>query len=319
MLAAVAVATSLLAACGSGQADTTTNPEGLTEITFVRSTGATFEGLYIAQEQGYFAEAGLDVDIVAGSPDTSQHIPMVLNGEADLTMGDPANHLTAISRGIPIRYVTQMQAAVADQTVTDGVLVPPGSPVRSGKDLQGKRVGVPALGGWMEMNVRYAIETDGGDPTDVQLVALPVASLQEAATKGDVDAVTLFPSFYQSALESGFTALHKGTTDFPGLPTSTVIASSEWLARNGEVADAFVTAITRGLEYANENPDAVRAVDAEYTQMDAETIANRVIPRFVPVFDEQAVTDAVNRMSAYGMLENEIDMGAVFWENAPVE
>ena len=83
LLTALTATVSLTAtACGGDSAAGAKTADGKAKITVLRSNGAIFEPLYIAEQQGYFKDAGLDVTIKAGAQDTSQNAPSVLNGEA---------------------------------------------------------------------------------------------------------------------------------------------------------------------------------------------------------------------------------------------
>ncbi|MEV6344245.1 ABC transporter substrate-binding protein [Actinoplanes sp. NPDC051851] len=316
----VTLAVLLTALSGCGDKDATeTTADGLTKITVLRSNGATFEGLYIAQDQGYFKEAGLDVTIKAGAADTSQNVPSVLNGEAQFAMTDSAGVLKAVAQGIPVRTVIQIQASEPDAAVSDGVLVPKGSKITSAKDLAGKNVGLPALGGNVQMITQYAVEKAGGDPKSMNLVALPTASLQDAATKGQVDAISTFAAYYDGAKAAGFTAIGNGSNDFPGIPQALLFGSDEWLNGHKAAAKGFVEAMTKAFTYANAHVDDIRAVDTKYTQMDAETIKNRTIQTFNPTFRKDQVTLAAQKMYDYGIVTTQIDMDKVFWTGTPVQ
>ncbi|MFL6118330.1 ABC transporter substrate-binding protein [Actinophytocola sp.] len=308
-----------LTACGSSDDTASASDGGLTKVTVLRSTGATFEGLYIAQSQGYFSDAGLDVTIKAGAADTSQNVPSVLNGEAEFAMTDSAGFLKAAAQEIPVRMVVQLQASEPDAAVSDGTLVPPNSSIKSAKDLDGKTVGLPALGGNIQMITQYAVEKAGGDPKSLNLVALPVTSLQDSAAKGQVDAITTFAGYYDGAKAAGFAPIGNGSNDFPGLPQALIFSSVEWLAGHGDVAKKFAAAVAKGLEYANDNPDTIRAVDGQYTKMDAETIKNRTIQTFGASFDVGQVKLAAEKMYDYGIVKSKIDTGQILWDGAPTD
>lgn len=334
-LAAIAGACALgaaLTACGGDSSGTESSSSsssaggsgsaaegGTTAVTVVRSTGATFEGLYIAEEQGFFDEAGLDVTINPGAPDTAQNVPIVIKGEAQFGMTDIGGITKAVAQGLPVQTVVQIQAAQADVPVTDGILVPADSDIQSPKDLAGKKVGIAALGGNIQMITMAAVRDDGGDPKAVQFVALPVASLQDAAEKGQVDAISSFAAFYDTAKAAGMRAVGTGSNGMPGNPQSLIFSSTEWLADNAETATKFIEAFSKGLEYANENPDDIRAVDAEYTQMSAEDIANRTIQTFDPTFDVAGVANVLKNFSEFGITTNEITTDQLIWSQAPTD
>ena len=314
---AAVLAAGSLAACG-GSSDAKT-ADGLTKVTLLRSTGATFEGLYIAEQQGFFKDAGLSVEIKAGATDTSQNVPSVLNGEAEFAMTDSAGLLKAIAQGIPVEAVSQIQASVTGAPVSDGILVPGDSSVKTAKDLDRNTVGLPALGGNIQMITQYAVEKDGGDPKSLNLVALPAASLQDAATKGRVDAISTFAAFYDGAKAAGMRAIGNGSNDFPGLPQSLVFSSTKWLDGHDDVAKKFADAFAKGLEYANAHPADIRAVDAKYTKMPANVIKNRTIQTFDPSFAVDQIRLAAEKMYEYGIVEKKIDTDKVLWKDAPTD
>ncbi|GGH48447.1 ABC transporter substrate-binding protein [Microbacterium album] len=330
-VAGLAIAALTLSACGDGptspddasaadrQTDAAPAPEDCDtpdELTVVRTLSTAFEILYIADDAGIFEKHCLDVTINLGATDTAQNIPMVLNGEADVAYSDPAKILGAIAQGLPIKVAVQHAAGDASQEVADGVLLPPGSPVETGADLEGRNVCVPGLGGWTEMLARWAVDVDGGDHTKVDLVALPGATLQESAETGACDAIVPASIHYATALEAGFTRLHNGTNDFPGLPTMAAAVSTAWAAENADVLARFVQALAEASELANADVQLVRDVDAEHTQLDPEVVATRFIPKFQVELDIAATQEAVDLMYEYGIFSAPVDVAAAVADGA---
>lgn len=306
-----------LAACsGSGSDDAS---GGTTNITVLRSTGSTFEALYIAQEQGYFSDAGLNVTIEAGASDTAQNVPSVLNGEAQFAMTDIGGLVKAVASGLAVESVVQIQASAADIAQSDGLLVASDSDITSPSQLSGKTVGLPVLGGNLQMVAMYSVAKAGGDPSSVNWVALPSASLLDSLESGQVDAISIFSSYYSEALAAGAKSIDKGGQELLGDPQSLIFASSSWLADNPDVATAFVDAYIKGAQYANDNPDAVRSVDTEYTEMDADTIANRTLQAFDWTFDTDAVDLAAQNFLDFGIIDTAVSSSDLLWSEAPTD
>ncbi|MFT4210500.1 MAG: ABC transporter substrate-binding protein [Microbacterium sp.] len=317
VIGATALVMVALAACGSGGSDDASG--GTTDITVLRSTGSTFEALYIAQEQGYFEDAGLNVTIEAGASDTSQNVPSVLNGEAQFAMTDIGGLAKAVASGLEVESVVQIQASSADIEQSDGLLVAADSDITSPSELSGKTVGLPVLGGNLQMVAMYSVEKAGGDPTSVNWVALPTASLLDSLQSGQVDAISSFSTYYSEALAAGAVSIDKGGQELLGDPQSLIFASSSWLADNADTAEAFVDAYIKGAQYANDNPDAVRAVDTEYTEMDADTIANRALQAFDWAFDVDAVDLAAQNFLDFGIIDTAISSSDLLWSEAPTD
>ncbi|MBZ5739550.1 ABC transporter substrate-binding protein [Nocardioides mangrovi] len=315
----LALSVSSLAACGGDDSSAATTSDGLTKLTLLRSTGGTFEAIYIAQEQGFFKDAGLDVTIKAGAADTSQNVPSVLKGEAQLAMTDIGGLVKAGAEGLDVKAVAQIQASSDDIAQSDGLLVAKNSSISSPADLEGKKVGLPVLGGNLQMVAMYSVEEAGGDPSKVDWVALPTDSLQDAVNKGQVDAISTFATFYTTAVADGLKPIDKGGQELLGDPQSLIFADSGWLDDNADVAQEFVDAFSKGVDYANKNPDAVRAVDTKYTEMDADTIANRDISPFDYSFDTEAVDTAAANFYKYGITDNDVKGTDLLWSDAPTD
>ncbi|MGC4112749.1 MAG: ABC transporter substrate-binding protein [Nocardioides sp.] len=316
LLGAIVMGATGLAACGSSDT-TTTDSKGLTDITVLRSTGGTFEALIIAQQQGYFTDAGLNVDIKAGASDTSQNVPSVIKNDAQFAMTDIGGLTSAVAQGLGVKAVVQIQASSTSVAQSDGILVAKGSSITSPKQLEGKKVALPVLGGNLQMMAEYSVAKAGGDPSKVKWVALPTASLLDSLNKGQVDAIDTYSIYYSEAIAAGAKSIDKGSQELIGDPQSLIFASSSWLSKNASTASAFVKAYEKGATYANAHPAAVRAVDKKYTTMDAKTIATRELQAFDPVFNTKAVALTASNFYKFGLTDNKVTVDDLIWSGAP--
>lgn len=313
---AVAAAT-LLAACGGGSstAASSTASDGTTSITVLRSTGSTFEPLYIAETQGYFKAAGLTVTIKEGAADTSQNAPSVLNGEAQFGQTDSSGFLKAAAQGIPVQIASGLQSST-DGTPSDGLIVKPDSPITSMADLSGKTVALPALGGTIQFICEYLAREAGIDPKTINFVALPTTGLNDAVSNGQVDAGYTFATFLDAAKASGMRIIGKGTNSLPGIPQAVLFATSDWLTANADAAKKFADAISKAIDYANANPDAVRAVDTQYTKLPADYIKNRTIQPFNASVNTTVLKTVADGMFEFGLITKAVDTSTVVWSQA---
>jgi NitT/TauT family transport system substrate-binding protein len=319
LVGVLALSVSALTACGGGSDASDKTSDGLTKVTVLRSTGGTYEALYIAQQQGYFKDAGLDVTIKAGAPDTSQNVPSVLKGEAQFAMTDIGGLVKAGAEGLDVKAVVQIQASSSADKQSDGLLVPKGSSITSPADLVGKKVGLPVLGGNLQMVAMSSVQQAGGDPTKVDWVALPVDSLLDSLNKGQVDAISTFSTYFTTAVAAGAVSIDKGAQTLLGDPQSLIFADDKWLQDNSDTAKEFVDAYSKGADYANQHVDAIRAVDTKYTQMDADTIAHRDIQQFDTTFDTDAVDTAAKNFSDFGITDKAVTGTDLLWSGAPTD
>ncbi len=137
--------------------------------------------IIIAEENGYFAEQGLEVEVI---PPADPSLPprLVAAGQADLAVSyQPQLHLQ-IHEGLPLKRVGTLVA-----TPLNCLLVLKDGPIKSPADLKGKKVGFSVAG--VEEAVlgavlgKYGVSTD-----DIELVNVNF-SLSPSLMSGQVDAV----------------------------------------------------------------------------------------------------------------------------------
>lgn len=137
--------------------------------------------IIIAQELGYFEEAGLEVEIVAPS-DPSLPPKLVAAGEADLAVSyQPQLHLQ-VAEGLPLARVGTLVA-----TPLNCLLVQDDGPVKTLADLEGRKVGY-SVAGVEEALMSVILKSAGLTLDDVEMINVNW-SLSPAVMSGQVDAV----------------------------------------------------------------------------------------------------------------------------------
>jgi putative hydroxymethylpyrimidine transport system substrate-binding protein len=137
--------------------------------------------IIVAKEKGYFAEEGLDVDIVAPA-DPADPPKMVAAGKADLAVAyEPQLHLQ-IHEGLPLRRVGTLVA-----TPLTCLLVLKDGPIHSIADLKGKKVGF-SVAGVEEALLTAILKPHQLTLSDIELVNVNF-SLSPSLMSKQVDAV----------------------------------------------------------------------------------------------------------------------------------
>lgn len=283
-------------------------------VRVLRSPVGTFQGLYIAEEQGYFKESGLKVEItIGGAP--SQNVAQLQAGQADVIMTGSFDLVAGVAQGLPIAAVlnTQDQGDVG----TTGLMTPPGSAIKTVADLKGKKVGMPGIQSTQGLMLYRALEKAGLSKDDVTLVSLPFDAMIESAEKGNVDAIVPIGLFHAISKSKGFGEVPEVYEEIKGTPAVIFAAGKDWLAANADTMKAFNTAMRKAYEYGNANPDAVRAVDGAQTKMPPDYIAKRYIAPFVATFQRDKWNAAVADMARYGFIPVAPAEADFIWDGAP--
>ncbi len=137
--------------------------------------------IIVAQENGYFAEQGLEVEVIAPA-DPSDPPKLAAAGKADLAISyQPQLHLQ-VAEGLPLKRVGTLVATPLNclLTLEDG-------PVQSIADLAGRKIGF-SIAGVEEALLGAMLQPDGIGLDDVELVNVNW-SLSPALMSGQVDAV----------------------------------------------------------------------------------------------------------------------------------
>lgn len=137
--------------------------------------------IVVAEELGYFQEAGLEVEIIAPA-DPSDPPKMVAAGQADLAISyQPQLHIQ-IENGLPLRRVGTLVA-----TPLNCLLVLEDGPIKSTADLKGRKVGF-SVAGVEEVLLSTILAQHGHSLSDIELVSVNW-SLSPSLMSGQVDAV----------------------------------------------------------------------------------------------------------------------------------
>ncbi|NQV61887.1 MAG: ABC transporter substrate-binding protein [Alphaproteobacteria bacterium] len=145
---------------------------------FVNPDHAT---LIIAQEKGFFAQAGLEVELIAPS-NPNDPPKLVAAGKADLAISYQPQLHVQVDRGLPLRRVATLVG-----TPLSALVVLRDGPIKTIADLKGRKVGF-SVGGFEDAILGAMLRKSGLKLTDVTLINVNF-SLSPSLISGQVDAV----------------------------------------------------------------------------------------------------------------------------------
>lgn len=242
-----------IAACGSagesGDAD-------LKKITFVLdwAPNTNHTGLYVAMAKGYFAEAGLEVEVVQPPADGAELLVGTGKAEFGVSFQDTMAPSLAGQNPLPITAV-----AAVIQHNTSGIISRKGEGMDTPKGLEGRRYAT-----WdapvEKATIRQVMEADGGDFSKVELIPSTVTDEVSALRSGSVDAIWIFYAWAGIAcqtaeLETDYFAFADIDPVFDYY-TPVIIANNQFLQDDPETAKAFLSALSKGYGFTIADPMA---------------------------------------------------------------
>lgn len=270
--------------------------------------------VYIAQDEGFFADEGLKVETQV-IQNAASIVPSVLNGQLDVGTAATPPFLTAGEKGLPLKAIAS-GADVPTEAAEDpsGIIVAAGSDIKTPKDLEGKTVAVNALSAMLELVAKEAVSKDGGDPRRVTFVALPFPEMISALKRGDVDAASIVEPFFSAGLADGATPIARPyTATFkPGGTYVVYFSSDKLIAGDSDKLAKFTRAVDKASELAAANPEKVRDVMVKYGKMSPEVAKKMHLPAYSPGIDVDAIQKTVSVMEDQGFLkEGTVDANKV--------
>ncbi|MGA8217596.1 MAG: ABC transporter substrate-binding protein [Solirubrobacterales bacterium] len=248
-----------LAACGSGSDATTgsaSNPQPFT-LDLDWYVNPDHAGIYIALDQGFFKQAGLDVQPQVPS-DPSAPIKEVAAGRVDLAVSYEPEVLLAKDKGLDVEAV----AALVDQPLTSLISLPKAG-IASPADLNGKTVGtagIPYQSDYLETILQSAgLEPSAAKEVNVGLNLLPTL------IGGKVDAILGgFRNIEGVDLKLRGLDPRIVPVDRLGVPTYdelVLVARKSTVDDHPEAIKTFISALAKGTAYASGHPqEAANAV-----------------------------------------------------------
>jgi NitT/TauT family transport system substrate-binding protein len=285
-------------------------PQG-PEVTTVRVGAFPISSLapfYIADMKGWFQEEGLTIEkIPQFGP---QGLTVLESGSMDLNFGDTISSTVAISKGFKFIVVAPASSARDAPPDSSTLLVPAGSSIKSPKDLEGKRVGVDAVGGIGWTYTSAVTEQAGGDPKRIQFVELPFPQMPDALANNQVDAANLSEPGRSVALKTGKVEVlaYPILEVQPGAEISHVLAKEDWMQSHPETMRRFLRAYGKGIEFVNQNEAEARKLIAEYAKLAPEIADGMAINAFRPAVRPEVWQKQVDFMVKYKILDEPIDM-----------
>ena len=256
ILALLAAGTMLLTGCGAqnaAQSDAAkSGSDDLQHLTVVLDwyPNALHAFLYEAQEKGYFAEEGLDVDIQSPAG-VNDAMSMVAAGKADIGLYYQQDVIQArAEQDVPIKSI----GAVV-QGPLNIILSLKDKNITTPKDLEGKTVGYAGTE-LSEALVRSIMQSNGADPNSVNMVDVGF-DLMSSMTTGNVDATIgcLVNHEVPQMEKEGFEVNYFFPDDY-----GIFLASDDMIANNSDTLKGFLRACSKGFEDFKSNTDDVLQV-----------------------------------------------------------
>lgn len=276
------------------------------DVTMAFCTWTGYSPMFIAKEQGYFEEAGLNMDIQV-IEDESTYAALITQGSIQFlaTAQDP--NIKMYANGASSRYVLTMDASMG----ADGLVAT--EEIATLDDLKGKTLALDksassyyffltALENGSSLQEEDINVIDMGDTTEAGL----------AFMSGSVDAAIMWEPELSEALEmvEGAHALVT-SADYPDTILDSLVVNAAYAEENPDVVEAVAEAWYRAVDFMNENPEeAYELMASGFEEVAAEDVASDVEGlKFFGREENAQFNDEANEENVYALSQDMAD----FW------
>lgn len=273
--------------------------------------------MYVAIEEDYFAEEGIDLDLVCGFG-ADKTMTAVISGEADIGfMGSEASIYT-YNEGAEDYVVNFAQLT---QRAGNFLVAREEMPDFSWDDLKGHLVLGGRKGGMPEMVFEYILKENGIDPeTDLEIdQSIDFGSTAAAFSGGQGDFTVEFEPG-ATTLESegkGYVVASLGE-DSGYVPYTAFSARKSFIDENPDLIQGFTDALQRGMDYVqNHTPEEIaEIIEPQFPETDLETITT-IITRY---YDQDTwKSNLIFEESSFDLLQDILESAGELEERAPYE
>jgi NitT/TauT family transport system substrate-binding protein len=254
------------------------------------------EVLY-ANDQGFFKDAGLDVEITVLANGAAV-AASVAAGAEDIGEANLVSLASAHGNGLPF-VVLAPAGNYTSKAPTTVMIAAKSSTVKTAKDLDGKTIGVVAIKDITQIGASSWIDKTGGNLASVKFIEIPQSAMCNAVATGRVDAGVVSEPFLSIALANGcrvLVACHDSIAkDFL---VGAWFANTTWANEHADQVQRFRTVIAKTARWANTHHAESQRILEKYTKATIPAGMTRV--PFPDTLDVAQMQPLISAAAHYG-------------------
>jgi NitT/TauT family transport system substrate-binding protein len=259
---------------------------------------------FYAQKLGLFAKRGLDVAVQQFTSGASEAVAVAV-GSLDVAESNVLSLAQAHLRGLSFVFIAPA-AQYSSAAPTTVLMCAKDAPFRTGKDLNGKTIGVAALRDNGQLAPMAWIDQTGGDPNSLRYVEIPVSEAAAALIRGSIDAAPVNEPYVRSALLTGKVRILADAFDAiaPQFMQNGWFSTTEWVRKNASAAARFADAIVEAGRWANRNHRASAQIFKEHSKVPPEIVDTMNRSVFAERFDPTLFQPVIDAAAKYKLIDH---------------
>lgn len=263
----------------------------------VASVYPPFVAMHVAQQEGYFADLGVEVEITQYRSGSAVQ-EAVAAGAVDVYAVPPPTVAVGVQKGLNAKIISRLGPPSPRGW---RILVPTESSVQSMADMAGKKIAITGKGSLTDFFAMAAAAK-----SNVTVDTIPLGNGVLPALEGaQVDAAVVWPLLSFQLIQSGKYRVIDDFSDVKDTPLDVWVASGQAIAEKPAAIKSFLSGFRKGLEKVQSDEAFGLAALAKYTeQNDPEVLKQAYAELIKPASPDGVITPAgVDAALKFGAIE----------------
>lgn len=270
--------------------------------------GASSAALYIAEDKGFFNQAGLKVQIVT-TTNGGQAISQLQGGALDVALANDVSGIQANIKGQPLKLVFDGPSCAPNTFVISAL---PGSGITKLADIKNKKIGVSSLEDGITATLKQSLAAVNVDPNSVHYVKVPYAQSETALKSHSVDAtVTSEPYTTEAAQALGARPVvdlfPQGSAE-ANIPNAGYFSTDKFVQNDPKTLAAFQKAMARGAAATTNRNTVEQAIHKHLPALSQQVLDVMALPGFPPDLDPARIQRVADLMQKAGYISGHYDV-----------
>ena len=275
--------------------------------------------LQVGIAKGFFAAEGLEVDTTPTAGGAAG-LPALAAGQVQIAFSNIISVVLGAKQGLGFSVITAGSVTGDNAPDLAGLVAKKGSTIKTGKDLEGKRLAVNTRNNIIWLYARAWVLATGGNPDAVTYLEVPFPQMVDAVRGDRVDAAFVVEPFLSAGLKSEAVAL----VGWPynavqkRIPVAQYVATKAYIEKNPDVIDRFARAYGKAVDWTNQNQGSEEwtKIIAAYTRLAPDQIRGLALPAYEKTVDPARMDQVVELMRKDKLLEGAFDTKALLHRTA---
>jgi NitT/TauT family transport system substrate-binding protein len=264
---------------------------------------------FYAMENGFFARAGLNVTV--STIGNGAAIMAAIAGDgADIGNSNAGTIAAGVLKGLPVTIIADGGLYEAKNPNTL-MCVAPNSPIKGPKDLAGKKIAMNGLRLVADAAVEAWLDKNGADSKSVGFIEMPFAAMLPLLESGRLDAAFIGEPVLSTIRGSVRVIGAPNDMVAPEFSYASYMATTDWVAKNRDVASRFAATIQQTAQWANANPELAGHILAKYMKLSESVVSSMARVQYATSLQIAHLQPSIDIMARYGYLDRRIDAATI--------